>query len=67
MSIKVAHYNLAQMQLRRNSQKQAEEIAKLRKALSYYADEKHYEGYCAGYFASDITEDEGHIAREALK
>lgn len=47
--------------------KQAEEIAKLRNALSYYADDKHYEGYCEGYFASDITEDSGYIAREALK
>lgn len=67
MSIKISHYNLAQMQLRRNRQKQTEEIAKLRKALSYYADEKHYGGYCAGYFAADITEDSGDIAREALK
>lgn len=44
------------------------EIERLRKALSYYADEKHYEPYCIpmGDYASDVTEDNGEIARQAL-
>lgn len=44
-----------------------EENKRLRKALSYYADEKHYEPYGAFNTGScDITEDEGYIARQAL-
>ncbi|MDM5231444.1 hypothetical protein [Lysinibacillus pakistanensis] len=44
-----------------------EENKRLRKALSYYADEKHYEPYGALNTGScDITEDEGYIARQAL-
>ncbi|MBL3729317.1 hypothetical protein JIN86_06845 [Lysinibacillus sp. HST-98] len=44
------------------------EVERLRKALSYYADEKHYEPYCIpmGDYASDVTEDNGEIARQAL-
>lgn len=43
------------------------EIERLQKALSYYADEKHYEPYGAFNTGScDITEDEGYIARQAL-
>lgn len=44
-----------------------EENKQLRKALSYYADEKHYEPYGAFDTGScDITEDGGYIARQAL-
>ncbi|OEC03477.1 hypothetical protein GY31_01715 [Lysinibacillus sphaericus] len=44
-----------------------EENKQLRKALSYYADEKHYELYCIGEpIPCDITEDGGYIARQAL-
>lgn len=43
------------------------EIERLREALSYYADEKHYEPYGAFNTGScDVTEDEGYIARQAL-
>jgi len=44
------------------------EVERLRKVLSYYADEKHYEPYCIpmGDYASDVTEDNGEIARQAL-
>lgn len=44
------------------------EVERLRKALSFYADEKHYEPYCIpmGDYASDVTEDNGEIARQAL-
>lgn len=46
------------------------EVERLRKALSYYADEKHYEPYCIpiqmGDYASDVTEDTGEIARQTL-
>lgn len=45
-----------------------EENKRLRKALEYYADTKHYEPYCipVGDYASDVTEDNGEIARQAL-
>lgn len=44
------------------------EIERLRKALEYYADEKHYEPYAITEVnPCDITEDGGHIASEALK
>jgi len=44
-----------------------EENKQLRKALSYYADEKHYEPYCIGEpIPCDVTEDGGYIARQAL-
>lgn len=44
------------------------EIKKLRKALEYYADEKHYEPYAiVDVNPCDITEDGGYIAREALE
>lgn len=44
------------------------ENARLRKALEYYADEKHYEPYAiTDVNPCDITEDGGYIAREALK
>lgn len=44
------------------------EINRLRQALSYYADKKHYELYCIGEpIPCDITEDHGHIARQALE
>ncbi|WP_342550931.1 hypothetical protein MKX57_09250 [Lysinibacillus sp. FSL M8-0216] len=41
----------------------------LREALEYYADTKHYEPYCipVGDYASDVTEDNGEIARQALQ
>lgn len=44
------------------------EVERLREALSYYADTKHYEPYCiqTGDYASDVTEDNGEIARQAL-
>ncbi|AHN24372.1 hypothetical protein [Lysinibacillus varians] len=46
-----------------------EENKRLRKALEYYADTKHYEPYCipVGDYASDVTEDNGEIARQALQ
>jgi len=45
-----------------------EENKLLRKALEYYADTKHYEPYCIqmGDYASDVTEDNGEIARQVL-
>lgn len=44
------------------------EIKRLRKALEYYADEKHYETYAViDENPCDITEDGGYIAREALE
>lgn len=44
------------------------EVERLRKALKYYSDEKHYETYAIiDENPCDITEDGGHIAREALK
>ncbi|WP_421927689.1 helix-turn-helix domain-containing protein [Lysinibacillus capsici] len=46
-----------------------DENKRLRKALEYYADTKHYEPYCiaVGDYASDVTEDNGEIARKALE
>ncbi len=46
-----------------------EENKHLRKALEYYADTKHYEPYCIpmGDYASDVTEDNGEIARKVLE
>lgn len=45
----------------------AKENERLRKALEFYADGQHYEPYCIGEMgASDVTEDAGYIAREAL-
>lgn len=47
---------------------QQQEIEQLRKALEYYADEKHYEPYAiTDVNPCDITEDGGYIAREALR
>lgn len=43
-----------------------EENARLRKALEYYADDIHYDPYFFGDATCDVTEDGGHIAREAL-
>lgn len=45
-----------------------EENKQLRKALEYYANTKHHEPYCIqmGDYASDVTEDNGEIARQAL-
>ncbi|TKI52852.1 hypothetical protein FC756_26980 [Lysinibacillus mangiferihumi] len=45
-----------------------EENKRLREALEYYADTKHYEPYCipVGDYATDVTEDNGEIARQAL-
>ena len=42
------------------------ENARLRKALEYYADDIHYDPYFFGDATCDVTEDGGHIAREAL-
>ncbi|WP_432702654.1 hypothetical protein [Lysinibacillus sphaericus] len=41
----------------------------LREALEYYADTKHYEPYCIpmGDYTSDVTEDNGEIARKVLE
>jgi|GEM_PF-5660596 len=46
-----------------------DENKRLRKALEYYADTKHYEPYCiaVGDYASDVTEDNGEIARKVLE
>ena len=46
-----------------------DENKRLCEALEYYADTKHYEPYCIpiGDYASDITEDNGEIARKALE
>lgn len=45
-----------------------DENKRFREALEYYADSKHYEPYCIpmGDYASDVTEDNGEIARQAL-
>lgn len=39
---------------------------RLRAALEFYADEKHYEPYNFNCYGCDVTEDEGIIARTAL-
>lgn len=46
-----------------------EENQRLREALEYYADTKHYEPYCIPMadYASDVTEDNGEIARKVLE
>lgn len=43
-----------------------EENARLRKALEYYANDVHYDPYFFDNATCDVTEDGGHIAREAL-
>lgn len=43
------------------------EVERLRKALEYYADEKHYEPYNFNCYGCDVTEDDGMIARLALE
>ncbi|MEA0564056.1 helix-turn-helix domain-containing protein [Lysinibacillus irui] len=46
-----------------------DENKRLRESLEYYADTKLYEPYCIpmGDYASDVTEDNGEIARKALQ
>lgn len=46
-----------------------DENKRLREALEYYANTEHYEPYCIpmGDYASDVTEDNGEIARQALE
>ena len=43
------------------------ENKRLREALEYYADKKHYEEYFFNKDTCDVTEDEGYIARKALE
>lgn len=45
----------------------SKELYRLREALEYYADKKHYEEYFFNKYTCDVTEDEGYIARKALE
>lgn len=60
------YFNALLGQRIRHLEKLRAENDRLRAALEFYADEKHYEPYNFNCYGCDVTEDEGIIARTAL-